>query len=141
MRNASPPSAPPARRGDRAAANEPVDVVDELDEDGLRIADQRQIDGVIAADALRVDIELNERAREAQAGRPVECAGLAERRAHGEKHVHLVAQDGVLGVAMAGIAEDSQRVRIVFRKDPLPLGEVATRAASSSTSCARSRRP
>ena len=42
-----------------------MDVVDELDENRLRVADQRDVHRIVAADAIRVDVELDERSARA----------------------------------------------------------------------------
>ena len=77
----------PRRLRYAALADAAVRVVDELDEDRLRVADERQIDRIVSSDPVGVDVELEERLVGAQPRVPVERRRLVQRRADREDDV------------------------------------------------------
>ncbi|MFO0634403.1 MAG: hypothetical protein U0168_16275 [Nannocystaceae bacterium] len=75
-----------------AVAQCAVDVIDELDDDGLRVSDQGDVDGIAAGDAIGHHVDLDQRLAGAEARVPVERGGLVERGTHRQQHVDVVRQ-------------------------------------------------
>src|SRR5262245_24313071 len=96
-----------------------MQVVDELGENRLNVADQRHVDRVISADSIGVDVALNQRSRGYETRMPIEGRGFVERRAEREQHVDLVAEQGFTGLRVARDAEHAEACFVILRKHAL----------------------
>jgi hypothetical protein len=104
----------PSRSRNLTVANGAVQMVDELHQNRLGIADERDVDRVISPDSVDVDVELQERLEGTEPGVPVERRSFAERRPYREEYIDILAEEQIACVAVTGKTEDAQRELVIF---------------------------
>src|SRR5688572_16762201 len=99
-----------------AVAQQAMDVIDELDRDRLRVPDEGEIDGIVAADVLDLDVDLDEGLAGSEVRMPVERGRLVERRTDREQHVDVVGQHSLARRRMPRETHHAERQRVALRK-------------------------
>ncbi len=86
----------------------------DLPQEGSHIGHQAECDGIIAADFLGVDVDMNEFRRrdgEGVAGNPGTRSAIVEAHAHRQQYVGLAR--GVIGLIVTGAGDETERQRMI----------------------------
>ena len=109
----------PGRAKHPAGADSPSEVIHQLDEDRLSVADQSEIDWIVSPDAVGVDVELYQRLVLHESWFPVQRRGFVERSADREKNIHVFPEQRFDSTAMSGKTEDTKAQAMILGKDSL----------------------